>query len=103
MLSSKLSEIRGVGPKMARLFSKKGVVTFGDALFFLPRAYEDRREIRCIKDLVAGARSTVRVEVVGTTVILRGRVADEDERRLVEGMVRLEPGVQVVQNELTIP
>lgn len=46
---------------------------------------------------------TVRVEVVGTTVILRGRVADEDERRLVEGMVRLEPGVQMVQNELTIP
>lgn len=45
----------------------------------------------------------VSVEVQGTTVILRGRVADEDERRLVEGMVRLEPGVHNVRNELTIP
>ncbi|MSR54036.1 MAG: BON domain-containing protein [Gemmataceae bacterium] len=46
---------------------------------------------------------SVRVEVAGTVVILRGRVSDEDERRLVEGMVRLEPGVHEVQNELTIP
>lgn len=46
---------------------------------------------------------TVRVEVVEDTVYLRGRVADDDERRLVEGMVRLEPGVHVVVNELTVP
>lgn len=44
----------------------------------------------------------VRVEVNGDTVILRGRVADEDERRLVEGMVRLEPGVHEVVNQLTL-
>jgi hypothetical protein len=45
----------------------------------------------------------VRIEVSGTTVILRGRVADDDERRLIEGMVRMEPGVREVRNELTIP
>jgi hypothetical protein len=45
----------------------------------------------------------VSVEVVGTTVILRGRVADDDERRLVEGMMRLEPGVHEVRNELVVP
>lgn len=44
----------------------------------------------------------VRIEVNGDTVILRGRVADEDERRLVEGMVRLEPGVHEVVNQLTV-
>jgi hypothetical protein len=44
----------------------------------------------------------VRVEVNGDTVLLRGRVADEDERRLVEGMVRLEPGVHEVINQLTV-
>jgi osmotically-inducible protein OsmY len=36
-------------------------------------------------------------------VILRGRVADDDERRLAEGMVRMEPGVREVRNELIIP
>jgi hypothetical protein len=45
----------------------------------------------------------VRVEVDGATVILRGRVADDDERRLAEGMVRMEPGVREVRNELIIP
>jgi hypothetical protein len=47
--------------------------------------------------------STVTIEVVGDTVILRGRVADDDEKRLVEGMVRLEPGVHEVRNELEVP
>ena len=47
--------------------------------------------------------SAVRVEVSGNTVILRGRVADDDERRLIEGMVRLEPGIHDVRNELVVP
>jgi BON domain len=45
----------------------------------------------------------VRIEIDGGTVVLRGRVASEDERRLVEGIVRLEPGVYEVRNELTVP
>ena len=42
----------------------------------------------------------VRVEVTGSTVILRGRVSNDDERRLVEGMMRIEPGIHEVRNEL---
>jgi osmotically-inducible protein OsmY len=45
----------------------------------------------------------VRVEVNGDTVILRGRVADEEERRLIVGMIRLEPGVHQVIDQLTVP
>jgi BON domain-containing protein len=45
----------------------------------------------------------VRIEVNGNTVILRGRAADDEERRLIEGMVRLEPGVHEVVNQLTVP
>jgi BON domain len=44
----------------------------------------------------------VRVEAAGDVIVLRGKVADEDEKRLVEGMVRLEPGVHEVRNELEI-
>ncbi|MCE9565655.1 MAG: BON domain-containing protein [Planctomycetes bacterium] len=39
----------------------------------------------------------------GNSVILRGNVANEREARLVEGMVRLTPGVGYIQNELTFP
>jgi hypothetical protein len=45
---------------------------------------------------------TIRVDAVGEVIVLRGKVASEDERRLVEGMVRLEPGVHEVRNELEV-
>jgi hypothetical protein len=47
-----------------------------------------------------GVPGRVRVEADGDVIVLRGRVADDDEKRLVEGMIRLEPGVHEVRNEL---
>lgn len=44
----------------------------------------------------------VQVSAEGNQVILRGTVADDDEARLIEGMVRLTPGVYSVRNELTV-
>jgi len=41
------------------------------------------------------------VEVNGRDVVLRGAVKDEDEFRLVEGLIRLTPGVYGIKNELT--
>jgi hypothetical protein len=45
-------------------------------------------------------KDAVRVLMDGPTVVLQGQVADVDERRLVENMVRLTPGVNTVRNEL---
>jgi len=47
-------------------------------------------------------RDSVRVVIDGQAVVLRGQVADDDERRLVENMVKLTPGVNQVRNELTM-
>jgi len=44
----------------------------------------------------------MRVDLDGPVVVLRGRVADDDERRLAENMARLSPGVREVRNELEI-
>jgi osmotically-inducible protein OsmY len=44
---------------------------------------------------------TVHLDVDGGTVVLSGTVANEREARLVEGMVRLTPGVHSIRNELT--
>lgn len=49
------------------------------------------------------APAGVRVQVDGQAVTLRGTVRDQDEARLVEGMVRLTPGVGPILNELTYP
>ena len=46
--------------------------------------------------------SQIRLEMAGQTVVLRGTVASEDERQLAEGLVRLEPGVAAVRNELVV-
>lgn len=45
--------LKGVGPKMATRFAAKKIATVEDLLFFLPRTYEDRREIRKINRLEA--------------------------------------------------
>jgi len=37
--------LKGVGPKMAQRFGAKKITDVEDLLLFLPRAYEDRREI----------------------------------------------------------
>jgi len=35
-------------------------------------------------------------------VVIKGKVADDDERRLIMGMLRLTPGVREIQNELVV-
>ena len=42
--------------------AKKGVHTYEDALYFLPRAYEDRRRLTKIAEALPGQPATIRVE-----------------------------------------
>ncbi len=57
-LSTPIQYVKGIGPKLAQLFEKKGIRTVEDALYFLPRAYEDRRHLRKIADLEPGRHET---------------------------------------------
>ena len=57
-LSTPVQFVKGVGPKLASLFEKKGIRTIEDALYFLPRCYEDRRNLRKIAELQPGRRET---------------------------------------------
>jgi ATP-dependent DNA helicase RecG len=50
---------------MARLLSKKGIRTVEDALYFIPRTYEDRRRLTPIHQLRAGEWATVLVTSAG--------------------------------------
>ncbi len=64
-----LQFVKGVGPRLAALFGRLGVATVGDALAFFPRSYDDRRDIRAIRQLVIGAPGTAAGEVTGCRVI----------------------------------
>ncbi|MCI0458797.1 MAG: BON domain-containing protein [Gemmataceae bacterium] len=50
-----------------------------------------------------GSGQKIQVAVNGSTVLLRGNVASERERRVAETMVRLNPGVRDVINEIQVP
>src|SRR3989304_1099447 len=55
-LSTPLKEVKGIGPKLAQMFAKKGLNTVEDILYFMPIRYEDRRQMKKIARLIAGAK-----------------------------------------------
>jgi ATP-dependent DNA helicase RecG len=70
-----------VGPRISALLEKKGLATVEDLLYFLPRRYEDRREIRKIAAAIFGRRETVVGKVTAAGFRQYGR------RRLFEAAV----------------
>ncbi len=68
-----LREIHGVGPKLAQLFSKKGVDTIEDALYFIPRDYEDRSKLTPINQLKFNESATLKGRVTNVVNTRRGR------------------------------
>ena len=65
--------LKGVGPKMAARFAAKKIATVEDLLYFLPRTYEDRREIKKINRLEVGKTQTIAGKVINTEVRYYGK------------------------------
>lgn len=56
--------LKGVGPKKAATLNRLGLRTIEDLLFYLPRRYEDRSNLKPIRELVIGQAQTVKGEVL---------------------------------------
>jgi ATP-dependent DNA helicase RecG len=56
--------LKGVGPRIGELLARKGVHTIEDLLYFLPRRYEDRRQVIPIAHAVPGKRATIQGRIV---------------------------------------
>ncbi len=56
----KAQYLKGVGPRRAKQISGLGITTVSDLLYYLPRRYEDRREISSIRDARSGAIYTIK-------------------------------------------
>jgi ATP-dependent DNA helicase RecG len=71
--TTKLSSIKGVGPKTAEQFAAAGLYTVGDLITFLPRKHEDFSEVVAIADIKPG-KATIRAhcEKVETRTVRRG-------------------------------
>ncbi|MGE5301182.1 MAG: ATP-dependent DNA helicase RecG [Acidobacteriota bacterium] len=59
-----VQHVKGIGPRRAALFGRIGVRTVRDALYYLPRWYEDRSVIRAIADIREGCAETVRGRII---------------------------------------
>ncbi len=64
VLDVSLQGLEGVGPKLAEAAAEAGISTVGDLLLRVPHSHRDRTVVP-VADLEAGARATVRVEVLG--------------------------------------
>ena len=59
-------------------------------------------QTRLTKLPVLATTSSVKVELEGSEVVLRGTVSTESDRELVEGIAMMEPGIESVRNELVV-
>lgn len=73
MLSNDLTDLKGVGPALAKKLEKLGLHRVEDLLFLLPLRYEDRTQLVRIGALMAGSRCLVSGEVLLSEVAFRGR------------------------------
>lgn len=64
----KVQYIKGVGPRKAELLARLGIRSVWDAMLYFPLRYEDRRDIRNIRDTRAGDHDTVAGSVVTSSL-----------------------------------
>ncbi len=84
-LSTDVTYLKGIGPKLANSLYKLGLHTVRDVLYYEPRRYEDRRNLPKIGNLTPGAAVTVRGRVIsyadrparGGKVIVKVMIGDD--------------------------
>ena len=72
-LSTPLKEVKGIGPKLAQMFAKKGLNTVEDILYFMPIRYEDRRQMKKIARLIAGAKEAASGDIMALGEVFYSR------------------------------
>ena len=74
-LNSPIDEIKGVGPKIKSQLELIGINNVEDALFLLPKSYENRTKLTQIKDLISGQPFQVEGEIIESKIYYPGRRA----------------------------
>ncbi|UCG35072.1 MAG: ATP-dependent DNA helicase RecG [Candidatus Omnitrophota bacterium] len=68
MLNDPLRYLKGVGPQKAAAFESLGVYTIKDLLYYFPFRYEDRRNLKKIRDLKEGEPSLMEARVLSVNL-----------------------------------
>ncbi len=72
----KLTELKQISEKRAKLFSKLNINNLQDLLFFFPRDYQDLSEIKPLHLVVNGEMATIRAKIIkAPTLQRRGKLS----------------------------
>lgn len=63
-IKNSIQYLKGVGPKKSQLLNRLDIETIEDLIYFFPRNYEDRREIKRIIDLEDGEKTNIEVILI---------------------------------------
>lgn len=88
-LDTEVQYVKGVGPYISRLLSKREIRTVRDLFYHLPMRYLDRRQIDTISSVSAGKNRTVIGEVVASGIAWLGR----SRKKIFEVIVKDQTGV----------
>lgn len=90
-LNKEIKYVKGIGPKRANKLSKLGIFTVSDLLFYFPRQYEDRNNLRKIFELKDEEKVTIRaiVSSIDTSNVRKGLVITKVGVRDETGFARL--------------
>jgi ATP-dependent DNA helicase RecG len=87
VLDDDIQYLKGVGPAAAKKLNRIGVYSVRDLLYCFPRAYDDRREVKLLRDVREGDKATFRFKVIQhSRFMYNGKlhpkitVADESEK-----------------------
>ena len=68
-IDTPLQYLKGVGPKKAELLNREGIKSIPDLLYYFPRRYLDRTNLKKISSLKVGDQATVLGKVLTSGVI----------------------------------
>lgn len=72
-LETSIQYLKGVGPKLAEFFSRKGISSIQEFVEFFPRSYEDQRQARNIASLQPGETVSLKAQIVKISSIPLGK------------------------------
>ncbi len=72
-LSSSISYLKGVGPKLGELFQRHGIRKIEDFLFYFPRTYEDQKVKKSISQIQVGELISLKARIASVKTIPLGR------------------------------
>ncbi|MEZ5362187.1 MAG: ATP-dependent DNA helicase RecG [Bryobacterales bacterium] len=83
-LDTSITYLKGVGPQRAKLFESKGIHTVEDLLYYMPFRYEDRSNLKAIRDVAPGETATV----IGEVIAAAGFGSRRSKARIFELRIR---------------